>query len=124
MTKNDDIDKYKHYGYGLEFDRKGYFSDPSSGIGRNCIIFRVDMSSSTKTDISKKYIIFIGKGPTQGLEHTLSTEKCIYLILLEIIKKFVWACIMMEPIVIYLLMVKKLINLKQKIQRLQQLYYV
>ena len=31
---------------------------------------------------------------------------------------------MMEPIVIYLLMVKKLINLKQKIQRLQQLYYV
>ena len=75
MTKNYDIDKYKYYGYGLEFDRKGYFSGPSSGTGRNCIIFTVDMSSSTKTDISKKYIIFIGKDPTQGLEHTLSTEK-------------------------------------------------
>ena len=39
------------------------------------IIFGVDMSSSTKIDSRKKDILILGKGPTQGLEHTLSAEK-------------------------------------------------
>ena len=42
------------------------------------------MSSSTKIDNRKKDILILGKGPTQGLEHTLehtlSAEK-MYLIL-------------------------------------------
>ena len=33
------------------------------------------MSSSTKTDNRKKDILIVGKGPTQGLESTLSAEK-------------------------------------------------
>ena len=33
------------------------------------------MSSSTKIDNRKKYISILGKGPTQGLQHTLSAEK-------------------------------------------------
>ena len=33
------------------------------------------MSSSTKIDNKKKYILILGKGPTQGLEHTLPAEK-------------------------------------------------
>ena len=33
------------------------------------------MSSSTKIDNRKKDILILGKGPTQGLEHTLSKEK-------------------------------------------------
>ena len=42
------------------------------------------MSSSTKIDNRKKYILIIGNGPTQGLEHTLSAEKkCIQLTLLK-----------------------------------------
>ena len=44
-------------------------------MGRNVIIFRVDMSSLTKIDNRKKDILIHGKGPTQGLEHTLSAEK-------------------------------------------------
>ena len=44
-------------------------------FGQNLIIFGVDMSSSTKIDNRKKYILILGKGPTQGLEHTLSTAK-------------------------------------------------
>ena len=32
-----------------------FFSHPSGGTGRNVIIFGVDMSSSTKDDIVKKY---------------------------------------------------------------------
>ena len=64
------------------------------------------------------------KGAAQGLEHALSAEKCIQLILLKITKKFGWACILMEEIVIYLLMVKKFMNLKQTILKLYQVYYI
>ena len=39
------------------------------------IIVGIDMSSSTKIDNRKKDILILGKGPTQGLEHTLSAEK-------------------------------------------------
>ena len=53
LTKIDDIDKYKYFGYGIGFDRKGSFSNPSGGTGRNVIIFGVDISSSTKIDNGK-----------------------------------------------------------------------
>ena len=33
------------------------------------------MSSSSKIDNRKKYILIFDKGPTQGLEHTLSADK-------------------------------------------------
>ena len=33
------------------------------------------MSSSTKIDNRKKDSLILGKGPAQGLEHTLSAEK-------------------------------------------------
>ena len=39
------------------------------------IIFGVDMSSSLYNNNKKKDILIFGKGPTQGLEHTLTTEK-------------------------------------------------
>ena len=39
------------------------------------------MSSSTKIDNKEKDILILDKGSTQGLEHTLSVEKCIQLIL-------------------------------------------
>ena len=39
------------------------------------------MSSSADIDNKKKDILAHGKGPTQGLEHTLTAEKCILLIL-------------------------------------------
>ena len=72
LTKNADIDRYGYHGYGIGFDRHGSFSFPGTGLGRNVIIFGVDMSSSTKIDNRKKEILILGKGPTQGLEHTLS----------------------------------------------------
>ena len=75
LTKNADIDRYKYSGYGIGFDRHGSFSFPGTGLGRNVIIFGVDMSSSTKIDNRKKDILILGKGPTQGPEHTLSAEK-------------------------------------------------
>ena len=52
LTKNN-IDEYKHSGYELGFDRKGEFSFGNE-FGRNCIIFRVDMSSSAHVGKKKK----------------------------------------------------------------------
>ena len=62
------------------------------------------MTSSTHIDIKKKYILVLGKGPTQGFEHTLTAEK-MYNINFTISINFVWVCITMVQIVIYLLMV-------------------
>ena len=78
LTKNTDIDRYGYSGYGIAFDRHGSFSFPGTGLGRNVIMFRVDMSSSTNTDNRKKDILILGKGPAQGLEHTLSGEKNVF----------------------------------------------
>ena len=44
-------------------------------VGKNAITFGVDISSSPHIDNKKKYILILGKGPTQGLEYTLATEK-------------------------------------------------
>ena len=43
LTKYPDIDQYKYSGYGIVFDRKGYFS-LGDEINRNVITFEVDMS--------------------------------------------------------------------------------
>ena len=78
-----------HAGYGIGFDRKSSFSFPGGGFGQNVIIFVVDMSSLVHVDNKKKYILILGKGLTQGLEHTLTAEKCIWLILLWQERNFV-----------------------------------
>ena len=44
------------------------------------------MTSSAHINNKKKDILVLGKGPTQGLEHTLTAEKCIQLILQKKIK--------------------------------------
>ena len=88
LTKNADIDKYGYSGYGIGFDRNTSFSVRNE-IGKNVIIFGVDMSSSAKIDNRKKYILILGVGPTQGLEHTLSTEKMYSINFTKKIQSFV-----------------------------------
>ena len=88
LTKNADIDKHRYSGYGIGFDRHGSFSSPGIGLGRSVIIFGVDMSSSTKIDHRKNDILIFGKGPTQGLEHTLSAKKMYSINFTEYNKKF------------------------------------
>ena len=75
LTKNVDIDKYGYSGYGIGFDRKSSFSFRGGGFDQNLINFGVDMSSSAHIDNKKRDILILGKGPTQGLEHTLTAEK-------------------------------------------------
>ena len=86
LTKNTNIDKYGYSGYGIGFDRKSSLSFPGSGFGQNVLIFGVDMSSSTHINNKKKDLLVLGKGPTQGLEHTLTSEK-MYSINFTVTKK-------------------------------------
>ena len=72
------------------------------------------MSSSTKIDNREKYIFILGKGPQQGLEHTLSAEKMYSINFTENNKKF---CLSLHynGANSYWLMVQKFISYKQKI---------
>ena len=58
----------------LDLNRKGFFSFGNE-IGKNAIIFGVDMSSSPHIDNKKKDISVLRKGPTERLQHTLTAEK-------------------------------------------------
>ena len=89
QLKNVDIDKYKYSGYGIRFDRPGFFSHHSGGTGRNVIIFGVDMSSSTKIDNRKKDILILRKDLHKDYNTDCLQKKYIKLVLLKIIKKFV-----------------------------------
>ena len=88
LTKHADTDQYKYCRHGIGFDRKGT-SSFGNGFGRNCIILGVDISSSPHIDNKKKDILTFGEGSRQGLEHILTAEKDIKLILLKIIRNFV-----------------------------------
>ena len=51
---------YKYSECGIGFDRKGSYLIGDE-VGRNVIIFRVDMSSSPHIDNKKKDILFLVK---------------------------------------------------------------
>ena len=74
LAKHVDVDLYKYSGYGIGFDRKRYYLIYNE-IGRNIIIFGVDVSSSPHNDNKKKDILILGKGCTQTVEHKLTAEK-------------------------------------------------
>ena len=83
MTKNVNIDKYGYSAYGIGFDRRSSYSFPGGEFGQNVLTFGVDMSFSTHIDNKKKDILVRGKGPTQGLEYTLTAEKMYSIIFKE-----------------------------------------
>ena len=115
LAKNADIEKYKYSGYGIGFDRRSSFSLPSSGFGQNVLIFGADMSSFIHVDNKKKDILVLGRGPAQGLEGNLTAEKMYSINFTVTKKRFCLSLHYNGAIVIYLLMVQKCINLKQKI---------
>ena len=92
LNKTADINKYKYFRYGIGFDRHGSFSFSVFFFffvfGRNVIIFGVAMGSYVHVDNKKKYILILGKGPTQRLEHTLTAEKMYSINFTEHNKKF------------------------------------
>ena len=81
------------------------------------IIFGADMNSSKKIDNGKKDTLILGKGPIQRLEHTLSSAK-LYSINFTENDKNICQSLHYNGANIYLLMVEKFMNLKQKILKL------
>ena len=81
LTKNDDLEKYKYsvYGIGFHTHRSVSLSD-GSGFDKNVVIFVADISSSAYVDNRKKYILILGKDPTQGFEDTILTAEKEYAI--------------------------------------------
>ena len=79
------------------------------------------MSSSPHIDNKKKDILILGRGPTQGLEHTLTAEK-IYSINFTVTKKLFCLSFHYNGANSYLSMVPKVINLKQKTLKLWQVH--
>ena len=75
LTKNAGFEKYKYSGYGIGFDRRSSFSFTGGGFGQNVIFFDADMSTSIHIDNKGKDILVLGRGPTQGLESTLTVQK-------------------------------------------------
>ena len=116
LTKHVDVDQYKYLGYGIGFDRKGSYSIGNK-IGRNVIIFEVDMSLSPHIDNKKKDILILGKGPTQGLEHTLTVKKLSSINFTKEKIKF-YLSLHYNGADSCLLMVQRLLNKKQKILEL------
>ena len=108
LTKNADIEKYKYSGYGTGFDRRSSFSFTGGRFGQNVLVFGADMSTSIDIDNKGKDILLLGRGPTQGLESTLTAEKMYSINFIVTKKKFVYVYTVMEEIVLYLLMIQKL----------------
>ena len=61
ITKNADPDKYKHSGYGIGFDSRSEFSSPDGSMGKNVIIFGVDLTSSMHMGNKKNIFKFLVK---------------------------------------------------------------
>ena len=69
LNKNADPDKYKYNDCDIGFD----LTDGS--VGKNVIIFGLDISSSVHIDDKNKDILILGKKPTQGLDDTRITAE-------------------------------------------------
>ena len=78
LSTNTDPDKHVYTGYGIVFNLRSEFSLSNSSIGKNVIIFAVDMSSSVHIDNKIKDILILGKDPTQGLDDTVLTAEAQY----------------------------------------------
>ena len=70
LIENIDPDKYSYSGFGIGFDTPGQYSLPDGIVGKNVIIFGVDMIFFVHIDNKGKYILIIGK----QLNHTLAAE--------------------------------------------------
>ena len=68
LGKNIDPDKYVYSSYGIGFNSCSNFPLPDGFVGKNLIIFGVDMGSSVHIYNKTKDILILGKGSTQRLD--------------------------------------------------------
>ena len=100
--KRNDNEKHLYSGYKIAFDWKGSWSF-NDEFARNVIVFGVDNSSSSQTDNLKHDFVTSGEGDNFKTNGSLGEpEKNLMLILVKQRQSFVWICIIMLIIVIYL----------------------
>ena len=78
IIENDYPDRCSYSRYGVVFASRSDFSLLEGSMGKEIIIFGVDMSSSVHTDNKKKDILILGIGPTQELDDTMLTAEAQY----------------------------------------------
>ena len=82
ITNRDAVDgepqKYKYPGYGIAFDRTSQFTHPDESIGRNVVIFGVDMSNSKHANNKTKTILVLGHVLTQKIDDTTIYAEKMY----------------------------------------------
>ena len=79
LAKDADLEKYSYSGCSIGCDTRIEFSLPDSSIGKNVIIYGVELNSSGHIDNKGKDILILGKGPTQELSDTKLTAETQYL---------------------------------------------
>ena len=52
--------------------------DSIRSVNENVVMFEVDMNSSAHIDNKKKYVLILGKSPTQRLNGAMLTAKAQY----------------------------------------------
>ena len=75
LAKNTDPDKYAYSSCVIGFDSRSQFSLTDRSMGKNAIIFGVDMASSVHIDNKKKDTLPPVKGPIKGLVDTKLTAE-------------------------------------------------
>ena len=90
LAKNADRDKYLYSGYGIGFDSRSENSSLEGSVGKNVIIFGVDISSSVHIGNEKKDILILDIGPTQALDDATLKGEAKYSINFSRSNKKVW----------------------------------
>ena len=67
ITKNADTDQYSYSGCVIGFDSQSLFSISNFDLGKNVVIFELDINLSVYIDNKGKDTLILAKGPTQGL---------------------------------------------------------
>ena len=78
LTKNSEINKYKHIWYGIGFDSKETFLYPDGSFVQNVIIFGANMGSSMHANNKVNNILVLGKDFMQGINGTTIYAEKMY----------------------------------------------
>ena len=76
LTKNADAYKYGYLGYGIGFDARSQFLWADGSWGKNVVIFGANINLSADfNNKTKKDILVLDEGPSQGLDDTMVTAE-------------------------------------------------
>ena len=118
IAKTTDTDNYVYSGYGIAIDSRSDFLLPDGSVGKNVIIFGVDMSSSVNIDNKNKDILTLDILSMQGLDDTTLTGETKYSInYSRSNKRFCLSLHYNGSNSLLFLMLQKYINSKQNTQK-------